>query len=82
MEMQPMVVGARVRATQVITNGYGEGRLVVEVGALGTVIGLSRHQSYPEVDWDEGFASLARPNQVEVVTTPPQSDGTVTGAVC
>ena len=68
MLMSEIVVGARVRALTEIPSGYGAGRRVVEPGQEGTVLSFSRTKNYPQVEWDAGWTSLCRPDDVEPIT--------------
>ncbi|HEU0054136.1 MAG TPA: hypothetical protein VFQ39_13210 [Longimicrobium sp.] len=65
--MSEIVVGARVRALTEIPSGYGAGRRVVEPGQEGTVLSFSRTKNYPQVEWDAGWTSLCRPDDVEPI---------------
>lgn len=65
--MSDMAIGTRVRALQQISSGYGEGRRVVEPGQEGTVRAFSRTKRYPQVEWDAGWSSLCRPDDVESI---------------
>jgi hypothetical protein len=67
MAMSEIVVGARVRALSEIPSGYGAGRRVVEPGQEGTVLSFSRTKNYPQVEWDAGWTSLCRPDDVEPI---------------
>ena len=66
--MSEITIGTRVRAVTQISSGYGEGRRVVEPGQEGTVRAFSRTKRYPQVEWDAGWTSLCRPDDVEGVT--------------
>jgi hypothetical protein len=65
--MSEIMIGTRVRAVTQISSGYGEGRRVVEPGQEGTVRAFSRTKRYPQVEWDAGWTSLCRPDDVEGV---------------
>ena len=65
--MSEISVGTRVRARNAVSSGYGAAQRVAQPGDEGTVRAFSRTKGYPQVEWDAGWTSLCRPDDVEPI---------------